>query len=144
MIEVLKTLDKLVTDLGNEMAKTEALNKQISSRKAELSEVERKQTAAATQLAARERVVGKLEDLEAGKKKLEENTKKLQEEKVIVKEQSESNIKKGVELQKAIDYNNKMQAIYQKKVGVLQEREAEIARREKIKTEILAELRKGI
>ena len=144
MLEVLQKLQDLVTELENKNAATQVLNDQLSAKKLALSDVERRQLAAANQLSARERVVGKLEDLEKGKADLAEKLAKYQEDRNKLAERIVENSKKTKELDEAIKKANDKEALYCKKRDAMHIKEAEIARREKIRQEILTELRKGI
>jgi len=144
MLEVIQKLQDLVTELENKNAATQVLNDQLSAKKLALSDVERRQLAAANQLSARERLVGKLEDLEKGKVDLAEKQKKHQEEKAKLAERVIENSKKSKELDEAIKSANDKEALYCKKRDALHIKEAEIDRKNKVRQEILAELRKGL
>ena len=144
MQEALRKAAELVTLLETKNAETAVLNKQLSDKKLVLADVERRQIAADKQLSARERLVGKLEDLEKGKVDLAENLKKHQEEKAKLAERVIENSKKAKELDEAIKSANDKEAMYCKKRDALHIKEAEIDRKNKVRQEILAELRKGI
>ena len=143
-LEVIQKLQDLVTELENKNAATQVLNDQLSAKKLALSDVERRQLAAANQLSARERVVGKLEDLEKGKADLAEKSKKHQEDRTKLAERIVENSKKSKELDEAIKSANDKEALYCKKRDALHIKEAEIDRKNKVRQEILAELRKGL
>ena len=144
MKDLLKKAVELVEMLEEENAVTKALGKQLSAKKADWDEIDRKHQAADNQLAARERVVCKLEAFSKEKAVHEENVKKYNEDKKKLAERIEENMKKTKELDKAMKEATDKEALFTKKSAILEAEKAEIARKEKIKAEILTELRKGL
>ena len=144
MLEVLKQVADLIESLEAKNAKADILNQQASAKKASWDAIEKKHQAAANQLAARERLVGKLEDLAKGQAELKEKVAKYQEDKAKLAVSLESSIRKNKELDEAIKAANDKHDMYAKKRDALEVEKAEIARKEKVRAELLNEIRKGL
>ena len=144
MHEVTKKIDELLTMLEDKNKAQEALNAQISSRKAVLDEVERKQSAAANNLAARERLVGKLEDLSKGQADLSEKFKAYAEDKVKLEKAKEEVSAKDKKTEEALKQALDSKAYYEKKLAALEAEKETMAKEKAIRAKILDEIRKGI
>jgi len=144
MLEVIQKLSDLVTELEQKNKATDALNQQIASRKAIQDDVERKQMAAANQLSARERLVGKLEDLEKGKTELADKLKVYVEDKAKLAKAQEEVAVKEKKLDEAIKATKEAEVRFTTKRDAVEAEKVAMDKEKAIRAKILEEIRKGL
>ena len=144
MTEVLQKIRQLHDLLEEKITANDKKTLELREEKAKQDERERKQNATAIHLAAKERIVKKVGDLVEAQEEVELGRKEVASEKARLADRIAENIKLKATLEKEIEETKKAQALFIKKRDAIEVEKAEIAKREKIKQDILNELRKGI
>jgi hypothetical protein len=96
--EVLKKAEELVTLLEEQNATAAVLNKQLSDKKLEQEDVDRKLSAASNQLGARERIVKNIENVKDEKDRVAESIKRTNDKRIenAKKEEEIATREKGI------------------------------------------------
>ena len=141
MKDVTQKIQELIDLLESKNASTEVLNNQLSAKKILQEDVDRKQLAAANQLSARERIVGRIEASEKEKKDMRDAVARAFEQKKDNIRKAQELTEGEAELKSKTEELAKMKAIFIKKNEAMDAREIEYNTKFKLmKEKVLKEL----